>query len=166
MSRAAVDQLLYLMDEAFDSSDHEHSLMANLRSVAQDDWAWLPENAERSIAAIAGHVGACKLMYDDYAFGEGTLQWDDRRVSGRQKTTPDMTRVLRWIESAHETLRWHVSHLGDADLMRPAMTNWGEEKPLRWIISVMIQHDLYHAGEINRMRAIRQGNDRWAWLSE
>jgi hypothetical protein len=27
----------------------------------------------------------------------------------------------------------------------------------------MIQHDLYHAGEINHIRALRQRNDRWAW---
>ena len=29
----------------------------------------------------------------------------------------------------------------------------------------IIQHDLYHAGEINRMRALRQENDRWAYES-
>jgi hypothetical protein len=33
----------------------------------------------------------------------------------------------------------------------------------RWIIKSMIEHDLYHAGEINRMRALRQENDRWAY---
>ena len=27
----------------------------------------------------------------------------------------------------------------------------------------MIDHDLYHAGEINHIRTVRQGNDRWAW---
>jgi hypothetical protein len=25
----------------------------------------------------------------------------------------------------------------------------------------MIEHDLYHAGEINHIRALRQENDRW-----
>lgn len=152
------------MDEAFDSAGHEHSLMTNLRSVTEDDWLWLPLGAERPIAAIAGHVGACKLMYDDYAFGDGTLQWDDRRVAGQENAEPNMARVMRWIEAAHETLRYHAATLQDEDLGRPAMTNWGETKELRWIISVMIQHDLYHAGEINRMRAIHQRNDRWAWL--
>ena len=165
MSRAAVEQLLYLMDEAFHGHE-EHALMINLQSLSEDDWLWMPEGAERSIAMIAGHIGACKLMYDDYAFGEGTMQWDDRRVSGQENARPHMSKVIRWIESAHETLRWHVSELKDEDLSRPAMTNWGETKDLRWIISVMIQHDLYHAGEINRMRAMHQGNDRWAWLDE
>ena len=35
-------------------------------------------------------------------------------------------------------------------------------KESRWIIAVMIEHDLYHAGEINHIRALRQGNDGWA----
>jgi len=36
-------------------------------------------------------------------------------------------------------------------------------KETRWLIGVMIEHDLYHAGEINHLRALRHGNDRWAW---
>jgi len=28
------------------------------------------------------------------------------------------------------------------------------------MISVLIKHDLYHAGEINHLRALKQGNDR------
>jgi hypothetical protein len=35
------------------------------------------------------------------------------------------------------------------------MTSWGELKETRWII----QHDLYHAGEINHIRALHQQND-------
>jgi hypothetical protein len=27
----------------------------------------------------------------------------------------------------------------------------------------MIQHDLYHAGEINHLRALSQDADRWAY---
>jgi hypothetical protein len=27
----------------------------------------------------------------------------------------------------------------------------------------MIEHDLYHAGEINHLRALRHGADRWAF---
>ena len=31
----------------------------------------------------------------------------------------------------------------------------------RWLISAMIEHDLYHSGEINHVRALLQGNDAW-----
>ena len=32
-------------------------------------------------------------------------------------------------------------------------------KETRWIISVMITHDLYHAGEINHIRCLSQRDD-------
>lgn len=43
------------------------------------------------------------------------------------------------------------------------MTNWGEPKETRWIVTVMIQHDLYHSGEINHIRALHDRDDRWAF---
>jgi hypothetical protein len=39
------------------------------------------------------------------------------------------------------------------------MTNWGELKVTRWIIAVTIEHDPYHAGEIDHLRALHQQND-------
>lgn len=54
-----------------------------------------------------------------------------------------------------------MAALDDGELLRPRRTNWGELKETRWIIGVMIAHDLYHAGEINHLRSLRQGDDRW-----
>jgi hypothetical protein len=31
------------------------------------------------------------------------------------------------------------------------------------IIRIMIAHDLYHAGEINHLRSLLQGTDRWPY---
>jgi len=28
---------------------------------------------------------------------------------------------------------------------------------------VIIEHDVYHAGEVNHLRALRQDDDRWPW---
>ena len=49
---------------------------------------------------------------------------------------------------------------------RPRDVRREAPEKMRWIISVMIEHDVYHAGEINHLRALMQGNDRWAWISE
>ena len=38
-------------------------------------------------------------------------------------------------------------------------------KETRWLISVMIEHDLYHAGEINAILAIRRG-EAWEYGEE
>ncbi len=162
VSRAAVEQLLYLMDEAFEGKA-EHSLLANLRTVTEDDLLWVPPGGHRSIPEIAGHVGQCKYVYDNHAFGDASMRWD------RPGTVPALDReapqadVIDWLREGHRRLREHVAGLADDDLMTPRRANWGEMRETRWLINVMIQHDLYHAGEINHIRALRQGNDRWAW---
>lgn len=43
------------------------------------------------------------------------------------------------------------------------MANWGEQKKTRWLLSTVMQHDVYHAGEVNRMRSALAGEDRWQW---
>ncbi len=39
------------------------------------------------------------------------------------------------------------------------MAPWGTEANTRWIVNNMIQHDTYHSGEINHIRALHQRND-------
>ncbi len=162
MSRTAVEQFLYLMDEAFEGNV-EHSLLANLRTVSEDDLRWMPPGGHRSIAEIVGHVGECKYVYDNHAFGDRSMRWD------RLGTVPTVDReappadVIDWLREAHRRLRGHVVALDDSELQTPRRTNWGEMRETRWLIAVMIEHDLYHAGEINHIRALRQDNDRWEW---
>lgn len=162
MTRAAVDQLLYLMDEAFDAPGHEHALLANLASLRHDDWDWQAPGGNRTIAGITGHVAACKHMYDHYAFGPGTWTWADARWY-KQRSPSEL---LEWLKDGHRVLRGHVAALDDDGLLAPRKANWGQEYETCWLISVMIEHHLYHAGEINHIRALRQGNDRWAWVTE
>ncbi len=158
-----VDQFLYLLDEAFDGNP-EHSLLGNLRTVAAEDWEWLPPDGRRSIRQIIAHVGACKYMYENHAFGDAALTWTDPLVNPAA-LRPDgpVEAVLEWVQEGQRRLRESVARLEDAELREPRKTNWGETRETRWIISVMIEHDLYHAGEINHIRALRQGNDRWAY---
>ncbi len=118
---------------------------------------------------MVAHVGACKYMYENHAFGDASLKWgepltNERRLSA--VTADAVAELLRWLEAAQRAVRASVHALDDdRELLRPRRTNWGEMKETRWIIKSMIEHDLYHAGEINRMRALRQENDRWAYES-
>ena len=75
----------------------------------------------------------------------------------------DQAAVLPWLEEAHARLMVHVRSLTDADLGQPRHTHWGELKETRWLLSAVLQHDVYHAGEINRMRGLLSGEDRWQW---
>jgi hypothetical protein len=168
MARAGIEQYLYLMDAAFAGPDW-HSLLTNVRALKAEDWLWLPPDGARPIAEMVAHVGACKYMYDNHAFGDAALEWDQPLTSERRLSSPTpaaLDELMAWLDDAQRRLRASVDALADdAELLKPRRTNWGEMKETRWIIKSMIEHDLYHAGEINRMRALRQRNDRWEYES-
>lgn len=172
MARVAVEQLLYLMDEAFDGEDEE-DLLGNLGSITEADWAVIPPGGARSIRHIVGHVGACKYMYDNHAFGDGRLTWDDPAgdlgvsMEDLQSRTvdpePPMDTVVEWLREGHRRLREHIAAMDDSELFAPRRQPEGEMRETRWIIANMIRHDGYHAGEINHIRALSEANDLWAW---
>ena len=99
-------------------------------------------------------------MYENHAFDDAQLTWDDPLVDGRGVLST-IEEAVAWLREGQQRLRQRIAALDDAELLRPRLTNWGELKETRWIIAVMIQHDLYHAGEINHLRSLRQQHDRW-----
>jgi len=164
--RGGIESLLDLMDEAFrgrgiEESNESQALLTNLASVTPEQWRALPAGAVRSIADIAGHVGACKIMYDDYAFGLGTLKFGTPEVEPFA-AGGSQTDMIAWLIEAHARLVADEAALADdaqLDVLRP--TNWGEQRPTRWIVAAMVTHDAYHAGEINHIRSLLDGDDRW-----
>lgn len=161
MPTQVIEQYLSLMDAGFDGPDW-HSVLTNLNSVAPEDWEWVPPGGARSIRHIVRHLGRVKIMAYDQAFGGATLDWDDPEVDGDTPTV-DIPTAVAWLRTCQERLRGGVASLADdSELLQPRRTNWGELRETRWIIAVtMIQHDLYHVGEINHLRALHQGNDDW-----
>ena len=163
-SRTAVDTLAWLIEEAF-AGDPAHSLMVNLGDLQDHEWSALPPGCGRSIADILEHVAWSKWMYEDYAFGSASLRGDQPPlVPAAGACTRPPGELLAWLAEGHR--RWLASVRAlpdDAELDRQRLTNWGERLPTRSIIRIMIAHDLYHAGEINHLRALLRGNDRWPY---
>jgi len=155
MSRTDIEPLLYAMDEAF--RDHPfHSVLNNLKNVQDDDWEWLAPYGARTIPHIVAHVGGYKYLYHNQAFGDRSLTWDCLFLA--RGSAPAATTA--WLREGHEKLRASVAALADdEELTKNRMAPWGGEANTRWIINNMIQHDLYHAGEINLIRGLRQRND-------
>jgi hypothetical protein len=72
--------------------------------------------------------------------------------------------MVAWLQAGQRALKDSVAALEDDDeLLKQRFAAWGEQYETRWLVNVMIQHDLYHGGEINHIRALRESNDRWAW---
>src|SRR5215469_5441983 len=164
MNTSAVSHWVYLLDEAFEGTAW-HSLLGNLQSVTSEDWLWVPPGGQRSIRDMVGHVGGSKFMYHNHAFGDALLTWDDQLVDGREVLSSKAS-SLTWLREGRRLLRQSLLALDDAELLRPRRTNWGEMKETRWIIAVMIEHDLYHAGEINHLHSLHLEHDRWQFEYE
>lgn len=159
-----IDTLGWLIDDAF-TGDLAQSLMKNLSDIREQDWTAVPPGGGRSIADILEHVGWCKWMYEDYAFGKADLQGDRPplipEIGARSRPHEEL---LTWLKEGHA--KWLDSVRGledDRELERDRLTNWGEWLKTRTIIRIMIGHDYYHAGEINHLRALLQGNDHWEY---
>jgi len=162
--RTALDTLAELLDEAFAGAS-EHSLLANLRGLDDADWVALLPGAGRSIADIVEHVAWAKWMYTDYAFGPATLRGDVPPLvpEGGARSRPP-AELLDWLTEGHRRWAAAVRALaGDAELDRERLTNWGERLPTRDLIRIQLGHDIYHAGEINHIRALLKHSDRWPY---
>lgn len=163
-SYTAIDTLAWLIEEAFEG-DPSHSLLANLQDLREEDWMATPSGSNRSIADILEHVGWSKWMYQDYAFGSASLRGDEppQVPAGGARSRPH-DELVTWLTDGHHRWLDSVRALSnDSELERERLTNWGERLPTRVIIRIMIAHDFYHAGEINHLRALLQGTDRWPY---
>ena len=169
MPGPAVEATLYMLDEAFEPAEprpSNQSLLPNLLTVDEDAWSAVPPGASRSIRDIVMHVGGCKYVYENHAFGDGSLTWDSRLVSPWPDSEPHMSEVLDWLRAGHRRVRHRLESLADVDLAVPRNAPWGTDHPTRWLLNVLIQHDVYHAGEINHIRSLLTGDDRWAHEKE
>ena len=159
-----IDSLCWLIEDAFVGGLSE-SLMNNLSHIREQDWTALPAGGGRSIADILEHIGWCKWMYEDYAFGTASMRGDQPPIipAGGARSRPH-DELLTWLKQGQH--KWLVSVRAlqdDTELERDRLTNWGEWMKTRTIIRGMIGHDYYHAGEINHLRSLLQGNDRWEY---
>jgi uncharacterized damage-inducible protein DinB len=160
----AIDTLCWLIEDAF-AGDPAQSLLNNLKDLRKEDWIALPVGGGRSIADILEHVGWCKWMYEDYAFGPASLPGDaPPLIPGGNRRSRPPAELLAWLKQGHYKWLGSVQALAhDSELERDRRTNWGEWMKTRTIIRIMIAHDYYHAGEINHLRSLLQGTDKWEY---
>ena len=98
MTRTSVEQLIWLLDQAFEADD-EHSVIDNLKRVG-NVWDVVPAGGERSIADIIDHVGGCKYMYENHAFGDRAYEWGQPPAQG----PTDQAEAIEWMREGHRLL--------------------------------------------------------------
>jgi uncharacterized damage-inducible protein DinB len=105
-----------------------------------------------SILGITLHVASCKIMYAEYAFGEGKLTWRDMSRRARQ-AEPHLQKAIGWLREAQGSWLRSWETLSDKELTVLRKTNWGEDWTTEKIITEMLHHDIHHAGQIWLIRA-------------
>jgi uncharacterized damage-inducible protein DinB len=157
VSQFAVNELLFLMDNAFERS-RAHSLVSNLSTVTEEDYA--RDHNGRSIREMVRHVAAAKHVYENQAFGDGSLFMPNFQAR-IYESDATLAEDLDWLRHGYQQLRASVAALDDVELAKPRPVHMGGTRETREIISIMIEHDVYHAGEVNHLRAVMQDTDYW-----
>jgi hypothetical protein len=165
MGRVAIDVIRTMLEQAY-RTDPFSALRKNLASVKPEEWDVRPAEwsvdefgtqPELSICDIALHTGA-KYMYADRAFGDASLEWD----TIKPPPSRSMEDVLAWLDGAQQLMLDGLDALeDDAQLEDQRQAPWRTPMKRRSLIAMISNHDLYHAGEVNRQRALIRGANGW-----
>jgi hypothetical protein len=94
------------------------------------------------------HLGLCKLMYHEWAFGAAKLTFPEIPVP---HTASD---AIELLEHGQALLRNDLHSLSEAQLDEPRRTNWGDLWPAWRIFWAMLDHDAVHGGAIGHLRDV------------
>jgi hypothetical protein len=160
MGRTAIDTLARMLEAAY-RGDPFHALRRNLDSVLPEEWEARPPDAPTptvepatdvfAISEIVLHVAGAKFMYANHAFGDAALEWSGINLPA----TRDRDGLLTWLDEGHSAFAAGLA-AADNDAVLEEKRPWpgGFQLPVSFMIATIINHDLYHSGEINRQRAL------------
>lgn len=159
-SRVRIEQLQRQIEAAYRTS-RWHSLKRALEGLKPEEAAWTPTPykgfswAKGSIVEILFHVAGDTLYQLDYAFGSGTLTWEKLKERFAQ-AGGDLKAAQALLVEAYAELERRLSALTDADLACSYRAPDGE-KTLEELFGMILEHFLYHAGQIVYVRNLLAG---------
>lgn len=107
------------------------------------------EGLNGSIAGIVCHVAVWKYVAAA-GLTSGQFPHPSHLVS-----PPQWRDLLRWLDEGHELLTAAWNAVPPADLERRVLWE-GHEMTVADVVSHMVEHDQYHAGQINLLRQQRE----------
>jgi hypothetical protein len=166
MARTAIELILGQFRAAY-RGDPFHAFRQNLAAATPAEWDIRPSDwsveefgprPELSICDVAFHVGGAMVMYGDRAFGEAKLEWGDIAVPDSR----DMDAVLGWLDSVLGGFEAGIAALtDDSELAEMRQAPWRVPMRRDRLIGLMVNHQLYHSGEVNRQRSLIRGSTGW-----
>lgn len=157
--------LLHHLDYTFEKEAWQPSLAMAVDGVTHGEARWKPGRKRHSIWQIVRHVIHWKQATLDAWDGTRPLfvagQGETERVSELERTDwPEITgdaaaweADVRALHAVSNEIRGRVERLTAEDCLRPFP---GEEMPLLLRLLRMATHDIYHAGQIQYLRAMQR----------
>ena len=152
----AIDLILTQLDEAYDRrSWHGANLCGSIRRVTAADAAWRPARGRHNIQEIIVHCAYWKYAVRRRFTGEPRASfplrgsnWFPRLRVDEQEWRDD----IGLLDDAHRRLRLVIA---DLNLRQLKETLRGSAVSNRAILSGIIAHDLYHAGQIQLLKKLK-----------
>lgn len=162
--RTIVNHLKAQLENAYRGS-RWHSFLSALKGITPEEATWEPPAyagfpwMKGSIVEIVFHVGGDSLYQLDHALGRRELTWEALQKRF-EREGGDLTAALRLAEEGYTALQEALDSLTDEELPReyPTPESKGRRRrTLQAFFEMMIEHHLYHAGQIVYARCLYQG---------
>ena len=158
MNDPGVHILLRALDTGYDhKSWHGPILKGSLRGVSPEEAAWRPAPRRHNVWELAIHAAYWKYavlhrLRPEVRFPLKGRDWFPRPEG--EVSEPAWKADLRILEQMHRELRAAVAALHDEDLETIPQ---GSKKPVRDLVLGAAYHDVYHAGQIQLLKRLREG---------
>jgi uncharacterized damage-inducible protein DinB len=150
--------LLTQLDQAYDrKSWHGTNLRGSIRGVTADQAVWRPAPGRHNIQEIVVHAAYWKYTVRRRFTGEsrGSFPLTGSNWFERPRSDEALWRAdVRLLEEMHRSLRASVAALDPGQLKRTPANSKVSNLAL---LSGIIAHDLYHAGQIQLVKRLRAG---------
>lgn len=140
-------------------------LMAHFENISLEEALFVPGGGYRSVLGTLKHAAGWSHVYYSYAFEAEPRHWAetnwpyglrDRII----KTAEYFDALINWFSEAHQKWIKALERVSDSEIEAIHKLHWGEVAPLYRIVTIIAQHHVYHAGELNQVLSICRGE---AW---
>lgn len=149
--------LLRQLDQAYDrKSWHGPNLRGAIRGLSAETAAWRPRRDRHSIQEIVVHAAYWKYAVRRQLTGEARGAFPLAGSNWFVRPSADAARWredVRLLADCHRRLRQAVAAVDLGDLSRPPT---GRSVTRLDLISGVIAHDLYHAGQIQLLKVLQR----------
>jgi uncharacterized damage-inducible protein DinB len=151
----AITLLIAQLDQAYNRhSWHGTNLRGSLRGMTAVDAAWRPGPGRHSVHEEVVHCAYWKYTATRRLTGDrkGGFPLDGSNWFPRDRADAALWKAdLALLDASHQRLREVVAGLAPRHLERPLGTG-----TVQSLVSGIIAHDLYHAGQIQLLKRLRK----------